>query len=167
MTVLETKEKIEKELLAAKESFGEASYLVNHTVDVEVNHIEGAPVDVTYVFGSLSFGAPDASEDDRLYLPLDVELNDDDTVNEESFEENVALFNKRVGEIRERILASSDYEAEVKAIIEDFDRAVEEEYQREVERRRRAAKRDLLIATGAIAVAAVLALAIFIIQRLA
>ena len=167
MTVLETKERIEKELIAAKESFGEASYLVNYDIDVEVNHIEGAPVDVTYVFGALSFGAPGAGEDDRLYLPLDAELNDDDTVNAEAFEENIAVFNKRVTELRERILGSSDYEAEVKAIIEDFDRAVEEEYQREVERRRRAAKRDLLIAVGAIAVAAVLGTAIFIIQRLA
>ena len=167
MTVLETKEKIEKELLAAKESFGEASYLVNHTVDVEVNHIEGAPVDVTYVFGSLSFGAPDASEDDRLYLPLDVELNDDDTVNEESFEENVALFNKRVGEIRERILASSDYEAEVKAIIEDFDREMEEKYLAELEKLHRVAKRNLKIAAVATAATAVLAAIIILIQKLA
>ena len=167
MTVLETKERIEKELLAAKESFGEASYLVNHTVDVEVNHIEGAPVDVTYVFGSLSFGAPDAGDDDRLYLPLDVELNDDDTVNEESFEENAALFNKRVSEIRERILASSDYEAEVKAIIEDFDREMEEKYLAELEKLHRVAKRNLKIAAVATAATAVLAAIIILIQKLA
>ena len=167
MTVLETKERIEKELIAAKETFGEASYLVSHTIDIEVNHIEGAPEDVTFVFGSLSFGAPDSAEDDRLYLPLDAELNDDDTVNAEAFEENVRVFHQRAGEIRDRILASSDYEAEVKAIIADFDREMEEKYLAEIEKHRRAAKRDLMIAAGAIAVAAVLGLAIFILQKLA
>lgn len=166
MTVLEIKERIEKELVAAKESFGEAASLVNYNIDIEVNQIAGAPEDVTYVFGSLSFGTPDASEDDRLYLPLDAELNDDDTVDEESFEKNLAVFHERVGEIRERILASSDYEAEVKAIIEDFDREMEEKYIAELERLHRVAKRNLKIAAIATAGAAVLAAIIILMQRL-
>ncbi len=167
MTVLETRERIEKELIAAKESFGEASTLVNYSIDIDVNLIEGAPEDITYVFGSLAFGAPDADENDKLYLPLDAELSDDDTVDEENFEKTLAIFHERVSEIRERVLASDDYAAEVQAIIADFDRDMEEKYLAEVERLRRAAKRDLLIATGAILAAAVFAMAIFIIKKFA
>ena len=167
MTVLETKERIEKELVAAKESFGDAAGLVSYNIDVEVNHIAGAPEDVTYVFGSLSFGTPDANEDDRLYLPFDAELNDDDTVDEQSFEETLAVFHERVGEIRERILASSDYEAEVKAIIADFDREMEEKYQAELDRLNRVAKRNLKIAALATAATAVFAALIILLQRLA
>ena len=154
MTVLETRERIEKELIAAKESFGEASSLVSYSID-------------TYVFGSLAFGAPDAEEDDKLYLPLDAELNDDDTVDEESFESALTVFNERVSEIRERVLASDDYVAEIQAIIADFDRDMEEKYLAEVERLAKIRKKELLLATGAIAAAAVFALAIFIISKLA
>ena len=167
MTVLETKEIIEKELIAAKESFGEASSLVSYSIDIDVNHIEGAPEDITYVFGSLAFGAPDAEENDKLYLPLDAELSDDDTVDAEGFEKTLEIFRERVNEIRERVLASDDYAAEVQSIIADFDRDMEEKYLAEVERLIKARKRDLIIAAGAIAAAAVFALAIFIIGRLA
>ena len=154
MTVLETRERIEKELIAAKESFGEASSLVSYSID-------------TYVFGSLAFGAPDAEEDDKLYLPLDAELNDDDTVDEESFEKTLEVFHARVDEIRERVLASDDYAAEIQAIIADFDRDIEEKYLAEVERLAKLRKRDLLIATGAMLAALVFAMAIFLIRKLA
>ena len=154
MTVLETRERIEKELIAAKESFGEASSLVSYSID-------------TYVFGSLAFGAPDAEEDDKLYLPLDAELNDDDTVDEESFENSLAVFNERVSEIRERVLASDDYAAEIQAIIADFDRDIEEKDLAEVERLAKLRKRDLLIASGAMLAALVFAMAIFLIKKLA
>ena len=166
MTVAETKQRIENELNAAKESFGEASSLVSCSVDVEVNHIEGAPVDITYVFGALSIGPSGASEDDRLYLPLDAELNDDDTVDEESFEQTLATFEKKVAEIRERVLASEDYEAEVKAIILDFDREMEEKYLAEIERLNKVAKRNLIIAAAATGAAAVFALLIFLLGRM-
>ena len=167
MTVLETRERIEKELIAAKESFGEASSLVSYSIDIDVNLIEGAPEDITYVFGSLAFGAPDADENDKLYLPLDAELSDDDTVDAEGFEKTLEVFHERVNEIRERVLASDDYAAEIQAIIADFDHEMEEKYLAEMERLRRAAKRDLLIATGAMLAALVFAAAIFIIKKLA
>ena len=100
MTALETRERIEKELIAAKESFGEASSLVSYSIDIDVNLIEGTPEDITYVFGSLAFGAPDADENDKLYLPLDAELSDDDSVDEEAFEKTLEVFHARVDEIR-------------------------------------------------------------------
>ena len=167
MTVNEIRERIKNELIAAKESFGEASSIVDYIVDVEENNIEGAPVDVTCVFGSLTFGTPDASEDDKLYLPLDAELNDDDTVDDEAFEKSLELFKERVNDIRERVLASSDYEAEIKAVIADFDRDMEEKYLAEVERLNKIAKRNLAIAGIATAAAAVLAAVILILQKLA
>lgn len=166
MTVAETKQRIENELIAAKESFNEASKLVSYSIDVEVNNIEGAPVDVTYVFGSLSIGASDASEDDRLYLPLDAELNDDDTVDDEAFDRNLEAFKERVAEIRDRVLASEDHEAEVKTIIADFDREMEEKYQAELEKLNRIAKRNLTIAAILTASAAVLAAVAILLSKL-
>ena len=167
MTVNQTKERIENELIAVKESFGDAAYLVDYSVEVEENNIEGAPVDVTCVFGSLSIGPEGSEGDDRLYLPLDAELDDDDNVDEEKFEKNLAKFHEKVTAIRDRLLASSDHNNEVKAIIEDFDREMDEKYRAEIERLNRIARRNLLIAATATAVAAVIAIAILVIDKLA
>lgn len=166
MTVTQTKERIENELSAIKESFGNASHLVKYSVEVEVNNIEGAPVDVTYVFGSLSVGPEGADDDEKLYLPLDAELDDDDNVNEEAFEENLRIFKERVSEIREKILDSDDYNNAVKVIIEDFDREMEEKYKAEIERLNKIAKRNLIIASVAAAFAAVVAIVILVAQKL-
>ncbi len=167
MTVNETKQRIENELKAVAESFGDAASLVKYGVDVEVNNIEGAPVDVTYIFGSLSIGPEGAEDDDRLYLPLDAELDDNDTVNEERFEENLAMFKQRAEAIRARILASDDYNAEIKTIIEEFDNDMDKKYREELERINKIAKRNLTIAAITAAAAAVIAIVILVADKLA
>ena len=167
MTVNETKQRIENELKAVAESFGDASSLVKYEVDVEVNVIEGAPEDVTCVFGSLSIGPEGSEEDDRLYLPLDADLDDDDNVNEELFEKNVLRFRAKAEDIRDRILSSDNYEAEIKAIIEEFDREMDEKYREELNRINKAAKRNLTIAAIAAAAAAVIAIVILVADKLA
>lgn len=167
MTVNETKQRIENELKAVAESFREASSLVKYSVEVDVNPIEGAAEDITYVFGSLSIGPEGAKDDDRLYLPLDAELDDDDNVDDEKFEKNLEKFQAKVSNIRDRLLASDDYNAEVKAIIEDFDREMDEKYREEIERLNKIAKRNLIIASVATAAAAVIAVVILVIDKLA
>ena len=166
MTVLETRERIENELRAVAESFGDASALVKYSVEVEVNHIEGAPIDVTYVFGSLSIGPEGAEDDDRLYLPLDAELDDDDNVDEDAFNKSVELFKERVEEIRDRILSATDYNDEARAIIAQFDREMDEKYQAELEKLNQIAKRNLTIAAFAAAAATVVALIILVVTKL-
>ena len=166
MTVIETKEKIENELKAVVESFGNASHLVNYSIEVEVNSIEGAHDDITYVFGSLSIGPEGAEENDRLYLPLDAELDDDDNVDEEAFGKNLEAFKERANAIKDRVLASEDYNSEVKAIIEEFDKEMDEMYHKELDRLNRVAKRNLTIAAIATAGAAILALVILVINKL-
>jgi hypothetical protein len=167
MTVNETKQRIENELKAVAESFGDAASLVKYEVDVEVNVIEGAPEDVTCVLGSLSIGPEGSVEDDRLYLPLDAELDDDDNVDEELFTRNLEKFKERVENIRERVLASDDYTAEVKQIIEEFDREMDEKYRAEIEKLNKVAKRNLTIAAIAAAAAAIIAIVILVIDKLA
>lgn len=167
MTVLETKQRIENELKAVAESFGEASSLVKYDVDVEVNLIDGAPDDVTCVLGSLSIGPEGSGEDDRLYLPLDAELDDNDIVNEEKFDEELAKFKEKAEDIRDRLLASSDYNAEIKTIIEEFDRDMDEKYKAELERLNRVAKRNLTVAAIAAVVAGLVALIILVADKLA
>lgn len=167
MTVNETKQRIENELKAVVESFGAAASLVNYSVEVDVNPIDGAHDDITYVFGSLSIGPEGAEENDKLYLPLDAELDDDDNVDEEKFEKNLAKFRERVSDIRDRLLASNDYNAEVKAIIEDFDREMDEKYREELEKLNRIAKRNLTIAAAASAAALVIAIIVLVIDKLA
>ena len=167
MTVNETKQRIENELKAVVESFGAAASLVKYSVEVDVNPIDGAHDDITYVFGSLSIGPEGAEENDKLYLPLDAELDDDDNVDEEKFEKNLAKFRERVSDIRDRLLASNDYNAEVKAIIEDFDREMDEKYREELEKLNRIAKRNLIIAAVASAAALVIAIIVLVIDKLA
>ena len=167
MTVNETRVRIENELKAVAESFGEASSLVKYDVDVEVNVIDGAPEDITSVLGSLSIGPAGSEDEDRLYLPLDAELDDDDIVNEELFLENLKSFKAKAESIRDRILASEDYDAEVKAIIEEFDREMDEKYREELERINRVAKRNLTIAAVAAVVAAVVAIIVLVADKLA
>ena len=167
MTVLETKQRIENELKAVAESFGAASSLVQYSVEVDVNHIEGADEDITAIFGSLSIGPEGTEGNDRLYLPLDAELDDDDTVDEAAFEESLALFKERVADIREKMLASDDYNAAAAAIIEDFDREMDEKYRAELERLNNIAKRNLIIAAAATAAAAVIALIVLVATKLA
>ena len=162
MTVLETKQRIENELKAVAESFGAASALVKYSVEVDVNHIEGAPEDITAIFGSLSIGPAGAEGNDRLYLPLDAELDDDDMVDDDAFEESLTLFKERVAAIREKLLASDDYNAAAVAIIEDFDREMDEKYRAELERINRVAKKNLVIAAAATAVAAIVALILIV-----
>jgi hypothetical protein len=166
MTVNQTKERIEKELLAVKESFGDASYLVDYSVEIEENNIEGAPVDITCVFGSLSIGPEGSEGNDRLYLPLDAELDDEDNVDEKMFEENLELFKERVDEIREAVLSSDDYNAAVNRIIADFDSEMERKYQAEIERLNRISRRNLIIAAVATAIAGVAAIIILVAQKL-
>ena len=167
MTVLETKQRIEKELEAVKESFGAASTLVRCGVEIEVNHIEGAEEDITYVFGSLSIGPEGADEDDRLYLPLDAELDDNDIVDEAKFEESLAQFKKKADDIKNRVLASDNYNEEIKKIIEEFDRDMDEKYRAELERINRVAKRNLTIAGIAAAAAVVVAIIVLVAEKLA
>ena len=166
MTVNETKERIEKELLAVKESFGDAAYLVDYSVEVEENNIEGAPVDITCVFGSLSIGPEGSEGNDRLYLPLDAELDDDDKVNEAEFEKSLEIFRERVEEIREKILSSNDYNEAIKSIIANFDLEMEKRYQEEIERLNRISRRNLIIAAVATAIAGVAAIIILVAQKL-
>lgn len=166
MTVNETKLRIENELIAAKESFGEAASLVTYAVEVDVNEIEGAKEDITFIFGSLSIGPEGAEENDRLFLPLDAELDDDDNVDEESFNKSVETFKARVEKIRDRLLGAEDYTSEIKAIIKDFDREMDEKYQAELDRLNKIAKRNLTIAAIAAAGAAVLAIIILVIDKL-
>ncbi len=166
MTVKETKQRIENELQLMAESFGNAAYLVKYDVDVEVNLLEDATEDVTSVFGSLSIGPEGAENDDRLFLPLDAELDEDDNVDEKQFEENLEKFKAKAIDIRNRILASNDYNAEVKAIIDDFDREMDEKYREEIERLNKVAKRNLVIASIATAAAAIIAVVILVIDKL-
>ena len=166
MTVLETKQKIESELKAAAESFGAASSLVDYSVEVEVNQIDGAPEDITCIFGSFSIGPEGSDVNDRLYLPLDAELNDDDIVDEESFNENLAKFHEKVSAMRDKVLASNDYNATVKAIIEKFDQEMDELYNAEIKKLETTAKKNLTIAAIGVAIAAVMAALILLADKL-
>ena len=119
------------------------------------------------MLGSLSIGPEGSVDDDRLYLPLDAELDDDDNVDEELFTRNLEKFKERVENIRERVLASDDYTAEVKQIIEEFDREMDEKYRAEIEKLNKVAKRNLTIAAIAAATATIIAIVILVIDKLA
>ena len=167
MTVNETKARIEAELAKIKESFGDAADYVSYDVQIGENEIEGATTDITYIFGSLAIGKKDAPEEDKLYLPLDADLDDDDNVDETEFEKNLVAFKERVDTIREKILSSEDYDIAVDAIIADFDREIDEKYRAEIERLNKVAKRNLVLAAAATAAMAIVAVIILVIDKIA
>ena len=166
MNVNETKVRIEAELKEIADSFGKASEYVSCSVQVSENEIEGAPTDITYIFGSLAIGKPGADEDEKLYLPLDAELDDDDNVDNEKFEKNLENFKALVAPIRERLLAADGLDAEVEAIIADFDKDMDEKYRAEIERLNRIAKKNLIMAAIAAAAMLVVATIIMVIDKI-
>lgn len=167
MNVQEAKLRIEKELESVALTFGSAAHLVSYGVEIGKNEIDNGETDITYIFGSLALGQKDASEDDKIYLPLDAELNDDDTVDEDAFEKSLADFLGRVIPIRDRLVAAENPDEELKGVIADFDKELEENYQREMDRLNRVAKRNLTLAIIAVSVAAVAALLILVIDKIA
>lgn len=166
MTVSETKSRIENELAKVKESFGAASEFVNYEVQIGENEIEGAHTDITYIFGSISIGTKDASEDDKLYLPLDAELDDDDNVDEDAFNENLEDFLKRIEPIRERLVNAEDPEKEIEAIITEFDQEMDEKYRLELEKFNRIAKRNLIMAGLAALAMVLVAVVVLVLNKL-
>ena len=167
MTVNETKERILAELKEIADSFGKASDYVSYDVQIGENEIESAPTDITYIFGSLAIGKPGAKDDDKLYLPLDAELDDDDTVDAESFEKNLEDFKNLVAPIRERMLAADDIDAEVESIIAEFDKEMDEKYRAELDRLNKIAKRNLITAGLAAVAMLVIAVIVMVIDKLA
>lgn len=167
MTALETKIKIEKELKEIAATFTGIEHLVKYDVQVGENAIEGEATDITFIFGSLSVGKPDASEDDRLFLPLDAELDDDDNVDEAKFEENLAQFKEKVCMLRDRLLKSENPDEEIGVIINKFDAELEQKYQAEMERINKTASRNLKYAIIATAIAGIAAILIQVFDKLA
>lgn len=167
MNVQETKNIIESELIKIASSFGNASSLVQYSVEINTNKLDGDEEDVTYIFGSLSLGRKDASDEERLYLPLDAELDDDGNVDADKFNKNLESFRDKVAPIRDRLATAENPEEELKAIITDFDRQLEENYKKEIERLNKVAKRNLTLAIIAVSIAAVAALLILVIDKIA
>ncbi len=167
MTAYETKARIEKELSDIKESFGDAKYLVECDVQMGENEIEGDVTDITYIFGSLSLGTPDMTEDERLYLPLDAELDDNDNVDDEAFERSLAEFKEKVFMTRDCLLASSDYDSKIKEIITTFDEEITKKLTEEREKLEADMKKRLIMAAIITGVVAVATVAILVIQKLA
>lgn len=167
MTATETKVRIEKELADIAATFTGIERLVKYDVQVGENEIDGDVTDITYIFGSLSIGKPDSAEEDRLYLPLDAELDDNDDVDEAKFENNLAIFKEKVVLIRDRLLASENPDEEIGIIIEKFDRELEEKYKAEIERLNRTTSRNLKIAAIATAIAGAAAILIMVLDKIA
>ncbi len=167
MNVQETKNRIEKELEAVAESFGIAKHLVKYNVEIGTNKIDGSADDITYIFGSLAIGREDAPDEEKLYLPLDAELDDDDNVDDERFEESLKDFLSKVAPYRDRLVRAEIPEDELKTIIAEFDKELEENYKKEIERLNRIAKRNLVLSIVAVSVAAVAALVILVIDKIA
>lgn len=166
MTVNETKNRIEAELAEIAASFGKAQDHVKYDVQIGENEIENGPTDITYVMGSLIICNEGSTEDEKLYLPLDAELDDDDNVNEENFNNNLEAFKEKVAPIRDRLASADDVDGEVSAIIAEFDRDIEEKYQAEIERLNKVAKRNLMMAAfGALGIA-IIAVGILLIDKL-
>ncbi len=166
MTAKETQVRIESELAEIAAAFGDASDIVRCEVEVDKNKIAGKKSEITSILGALSFGTTEMNDDDRLYIPIDVELEDNETVNEERFEKNLAAFKEKIAEIRDRVLSSSDYDGEIIAIIDEFDKDAEARYRAEMDALNRASRNRLIAAASAAALIGIIAAIFMVIQKI-
>ena len=93
MTISELKVRLNEEMEWATELFSDIE-------GIEFSaHVEGAE-DSSYTFGVVMIGAPGMSDDERIYISLETDINDDDTVNKEDLDEQAESFRIGLSDMR-------------------------------------------------------------------
>ena len=111
-------------------------------------HVEGAE-DSSYTFGVVMIGAPGMSDDERIYISLETDINDDDTVNKEDLDEQAESFRIGLSDIAAALRASEDKAATLSEIGTKIDEKLDEAYAEELAKIDRESSERLKIAIGA------------------
>lgn len=142
MTISELKVRLNEEMEWATELFSDIE-------GIEFSaHVEGAE-DSSYTFGVVMIGAPGMSDDERIYISLETDINDDDTVNKEDLDEQAESFRIGLSDIAAALRASEDKAATLSEIGTKIDEKLDEAYAEELAKIDRESSERLKIAIGA------------------
>ena len=142
MTISELKVRLNEEMEWATELFSDIE-------GIEFSaHVEGAE-DSSYTFGVVMIGAPGMSDDERIYISLETDINDDDTVNKKDLDEQAESFRIGLSDIAAALRASEDKAATLSEIGTKIDEKLDEAYAEELAKIDRESSERLKIAIGA------------------
>ena len=152
MTVSELKIRLNEEMEWATELFSDIDGIEFSAT------VEGAE-DSTYTFGVVMIGTEGMSEDEKIYISLEADINADDTVDETDFEEQRESFRAGLCDIAAALRNSGDKAATLNEIGRKIDEELDRAYAAELAKIDRETKDRIRIAIGAtvvlLAVAAV------------
>ncbi|MBQ2793916.1 MAG: hypothetical protein IJF05_04385 [Clostridia bacterium] len=150
MTVNELKIALEGEMQWARE-------LLSGIEGIEYSaEVEGSE-ESSYTFGAVMLGTEGMSDEDRIYISLEVDINDDDTVDKEELDGQIESFRENLSEIAAALKDSEDKTATILEVGKRIDAELDAAYAAELERINRETSDRLWIAIGATAVILVVA----------
>ena len=142
MTISELKSRLNEEMEWAKELFSDID-------GIEFSaHVEGAE-DSSYTFGVVMIGAPGMSDEERIYVSLEADIDQDDNVDGEDFVDQAESFRIGLSDIAAALRASEDKAATLSEIGKSIDEKLDEAYAEELAKIDRESSERLKIAVGA------------------
>ncbi len=145
MTVGELKIALQGEMDWAKE-------LLSDIEGIEFSaEVEGSE-DSSYTFGVVMLGTAGMTDDERIYISLEADINSDDTVDAEGFASAVESFRSGLCDIAAVLRESDDKAAALSEIGKRIDEELDKAYAAELDRINRETSDRVKIAIGATAV---------------
>ncbi len=150
MTISELKTRLNEEMEWAKELLSDIDG-IEFSADVEGSE------DSSYTFGVVMIGTAEMSEEEKIYISLEADIDGDDNVDGEDFAKQVESFRIGLSDIAAALRASDDKHKTLSEIGKKIDEELDEAYSKELERINRETSERLKIAIGATAVILIVA----------
>ena len=166
MKYTEAKEKIEALLAESKAKLEALGVTAIDEVEVAENDLGDGESEIMKVFGSIAVKTPELTEDEVFYLSVDLDVYEDE-IEDSDVAGATDEFGAALGELIARLEAEEDKSAAIRKLGQEIDEAIEADAKAELARTDKATKRDLMIATIALGIIAVIAFAFMVISELA
>lgn len=165
MRYTEAKERVEALLGEAKAKLEALDVMAIMDVEVAENDLGEGESEVMKVFGSIAVKTPELTEDEVFYLSVDLDVYEDE-IDDEVIDGATAEFKEALGELVARLESEEDKTAAIRTLGQEIDAAIEAEAKAELEKADKATKRDLIVASIALGIIAVVAFAFMVISQL-
>ena len=150
MTISELKTRLNEEMEWAKELLSDIDG-IEFSADVE------GSVDSSYTFGVVMIGTAEMTEDERIYISLEADIDHEDNVDGEDFAKQVESFRIGLSDIASVLRASDNKHKSICEIGKKIDEELDLAYAEELERINRETADRLKIAIGATVIILVVA----------
>ena len=122
----------------------------------------------SYLFGVVMLANPGMSEDEKIYISLEADMDIDNNVDSEDFERSRAAFRTRIAGICDTLSSVNDPASALVGIAKEIDAELDKQYQAELAKIERETKdriRIALMATAVLLTVAAIAILIRLIMR--